>query len=110
MVLVLDYVASVQAKEVVVVCRTRELRHVLKQSRARRELLRPSRWRVRYADDAELATALALLRDAGFAFAGAPGGWPPAAVFEHLRERGPVRGRFTEVVWAGPRKPEYRQL
>lgn len=106
----MDYVSSVQAKEVVVVCRTHNLRRLLRQTGGRREFLRPSRWRVQYANENELASALTSLRDAGFAFSGAPAGWPPAAVFEHLRERGLVSGRFTEVVWRGPGKPEFRQM
>lgn len=105
-----DYVASVQDEDVVVVCRTPALKRTLKRARARREFLRPARWRLRFGADIELASVLSLLRDAGFAFAGATTGWPPAAVFEDLRRRGLIRGDFTEVVWAGPGKPEYRQV
>ena len=59
-------------------------------------------WLLRSSGDPELATLLSKLRDHGFVFAGGASGWPPAAVFEDLREKGLIRGSFQEVLWSGP--------
>lgn len=53
----------------------------------------------------ELAKILVALRDAGFAMAGGPWGWPPAAVFEDLRSKGKVAGDFTQISWRSPEHP-----
>lgn len=59
-------------------------------------------WRVDYCGEPELAKRLGELAKAGFSFAGGPAGWPPAAVVEHLRSKGLIRGSFLEVTWRGP--------
>jgi hypothetical protein len=61
-----------------------------------------------YVDEGELARRLAALRDEGFAMAGADSGWPPSAVFEHLRETGKLTGKYIEVVWRSPSEREVR--
>jgi hypothetical protein len=55
-----------------------------------------------YKSDDELAAIFELLRHRGYAFAGGEHGWPPAAVFELLREKRLIEGAFTEVTWKGP--------
>ncbi|AEL05842.1 conserved hypothetical protein [Xanthomonas campestris pv. raphani 756C] len=46
-----------------------------------------------------------LLQSLQLPFADAPAGWPPAAVFSHLRERGWVYGPINTVTWAAPEMP-----
>jgi len=58
-------------------------------------------------DPVSLMEALLALRDAGFAFAAAPHGWPPAAIFEQMRDDGLVDGPFLEITW-GTGGPEVR--
>lgn len=55
-----------------------------------------------YRTEAKLHQILQKLRDDGFAFVGGPAGWPPAEVFEDLREKGKVSGDFLEIVWFDP--------
>jgi hypothetical protein len=49
----------------------------------------------------ELPVLLERLRDAGVAFVGGSSGWPPAVVFEDLRDRGLVSGLYKEIVFRG---------
>lgn len=46
-----------------------------------------------------------LLQSLQLPFADAPAGWPPAAVFAHLREQGRVHGAIITVTWAAPEMP-----
>ena len=62
------------------------------------------KWKLHYSSEEELARYLSNLRDDGFAIAGALAGWPPAAVFEQLRDKGKVAGKFTEIIWSQPGK------
>jgi hypothetical protein len=59
-------------------------------------------WVIRTPDDDALGRTLGRLRDIGFLFVDQPGGWPPAAVFDELRERGLVSGSFDSVSWINP--------
>lgn len=59
-------------------------------------------WLINYADDEELAKKLHELNSLGFLFVGEPAGWPPAAVFDHIRKKGLLNDKFKEVRWRGP--------
>ena len=61
-------------------------------------------WIIHFGDDNDLAEKLQLLNQLGVLFAGEPSGWPPAAIFEDLRERKLVDGSFNEISWTGPGK------
>lgn len=50
----------------------------------------------------QLGASLEKLRDAGVLFLETLAGWPPAAVFEHLRENGRVHGSFDAISFSGP--------
>jgi len=71
----------------------------------RRTLLSSKKWKLRYDSEAALAAHLSALRDAKIAMMGASGGWPPAAVFEQLREHGKLSGKFIEIMWRRPGEP-----
>ena len=68
----------------------------------RRHLIRRRMWTFAGRDEHALGALLHALRDMGVAFAWAPSGWPPAAVFAHLRDRGLVEGRIRAVTWRSP--------
>jgi hypothetical protein len=38
----------------------------------------------------------------GFLFDGQPYGWPPAEIFDRVREKGLLREKFKEISWRGP--------
>ena len=61
-------------------------------------------WSIHFGDDNDLAEKLQQLNKLGVLFAGEPSGWPPAAIFEDLRERKLVDGSFKEISWTGPGK------
>jgi hypothetical protein len=54
--------------------------------------------------DKEKADLLSKVRDIGLAFSVGPG-WSPSAVFEELRDRQLVLGRYRRISWLGPGKP-----
>ncbi|MFM9425462.1 hypothetical protein RCH10_001898 [Variovorax sp. GrIS 2.14] len=57
---------------------------------------------VPYASRAELSVVLTALQRLGFLFADEPAGWPPAAVFQQLRDEAFVSGSVQTVTWTGP--------
>jgi len=65
-------------------------------------------WVLDFEDVQQLSELLSTLNEAGFLFVGEPSGWPPAGVFNNLRERKLISGIFTEVTWSGPGKWETR--
>jgi len=56
-----------------------------------------------------VGSLLELLRDRGFAFLGVPHGWPPAAVFEQLRDAGKVSGKYDAISFSAPGRWHVRQ-
>ena len=75
---------------------------VLRALGARRSLLSRSTWTFPARDEQALGALLHELRDLGVAFAWQPSGWPPAAVFAHLRDRGMVHGPIRAITWRAP--------
>jgi len=61
-------------------------------------------WVIPFGDNNDLAEKLQQLNKLGVLFVGEPAGWPPAAIFEALRERKLVNGSFKEISWTGPGK------
>ena len=100
-----SYVSWVFDNHVEVICFERHLTPQLKGLGGKRRLLQRHRWAIRHAGERSLADTLAALRDTGLALVGGPAGWPPGAIFEHLREKGLVRGGYREIVWSGPGQP-----
>jgi hypothetical protein len=102
------YVESIQDRQLTVLCDDLRGMDVLRELGGRRSFL-GKRWRVRCGDEAEMVMALRSLRDAGFAFVGGVSGWPPAEVFDALREKGELDGRFEEIMWRMPGEPIVRE-
>lgn len=69
-------------------------RRALRALGGRRSLVMPHSWTLRYADDRDLGRLLGKLRDLGLGFVRLPYDWAPAQVFELLRDRGLVEGRY----------------
>lgn len=63
-----------------------------------------------YASKSELAAVLTTLQRAGLLFADEPAGWPPAAVFQQLRDESLVSGEIRTVSWAGVDKPVFGKV
>ncbi len=107
-----DYVTAILDNEIVVNCASKDREKLLKEIGARRRLFERNKWYIKYqtGNKSELASMLEKLRDAGFCFAGAAGGWPPAAVFDFLREQGYTTGKITEIMWGGQAKVVKREM
>lgn len=101
---VASYVESISSAEIVVVCRDAAAEEQLKAMGGKQTLFPPRKWKIRYVSEDQLASSLATLRDAQVAMAGSLSGWPPSAVFQQLRERGKLAGKFTEIMWSKPEK------
>jgi hypothetical protein len=63
-----------------------------------------------FASKAELAEVLTALQRAEFFFSDELAGWPPAAVFQQLREESLVNGVVRTVSWIGPNKPIFGEV
>ncbi|HBK45569.1 MAG TPA: hypothetical protein DDZ67_03875 [Xanthomonadaceae bacterium] len=102
---VVDHVESILADTVRVRCVSARLRARLRELGACAE---GQALAIAYGSQRELAEVLAQLQQLRIAFADAPGGWSPAAVFAQLREEGLVAGRIDAVSWAWPGRPHIR--
>lgn len=58
-----------------------------------------NRWVFEAGNEKNLAALLGTLRDYGVLFMGASYGWPPSAVFEHLRDKGLLTGNYRELIF-----------
>ena len=101
-----DYVVSIQYGEIIINCVTKDKKKLLKQIGAKNKIFNRLTWRLSYNknDERELANKLEKLRDFGFCFAGAVGGWPPSGVFDYLRDKGYANGKIIEIMWRAPNK------
>lgn len=107
-----DYVVSILDDSIVINCVNNNKELYLKKLGACRGFFKRDRWILKYCpvNRSGLAIKLEKLRDAGFYFAGAAGGWPPAAVFDLLREQGYVDGKIIEIVWRAPGEVITREI
>ena len=97
-----DHVESVLADLVVVQCAEPAHEPTLRALGASLAGFTRGCWQIPAPSPAHLAHVLTALRELGLPFADAPHGWPPAAVFEHLREQGLVSGRIRRISWRRP--------
>ena len=60
-----------------------------------------------FTSQSELAAVLTSLQRADFPFADEPAGWPPAAVFQQLRDESLVSGEIRTISWTAPGMPVF---
>lgn len=97
-----NYVSLIQDGQVRVKGVTPDIAHELKALGGREKRLdRQTVWVLDAADNSRLGALLGTLRDLRVSFVGGPAGWPPAEVFDDLREKGFVKGEFQEIIWIG---------
>lgn len=65
---------------------------------------------VPFSSKTELAATLTAFQKAGFYFGNEPAGWPPAAVFQQLRDVGLVSGPINSVSWKYPNEPIFDEI
>ncbi|MDK2123013.1 hypothetical protein [Parachitinimonas caeni] len=99
----MDYIESILSKEICIRCTSILVRKQLLGLHAARE--RGGDVYVPFESKEHLAFILRKLQTLGLLFADAPAGWPPAAVFEHLRDEGLLQGRIKTVTWRQPNQP-----
>ena len=100
-----SYVSAVfpDRKQICVRLYDQTSRRLVEQLGGRRKLLSLSEWKIFYKDDRDLAQILVDLRDNSILFS-AGKEWSPSEVFEHLRDRGMVRGKYSIIYWERPGK------
>lgn len=101
----MEFVEAVLANEITVACRTPQLVEKLLGLGAFRTAMGVS---LSYSSQQELASALTALQQLEVPFSEGQG-WPPSAVFQHLREQGLVSGRIKSVAWRSPNDPVVRE-
>lgn len=99
-----DYIRSIFGGVIAIHCVHEEKKTLLKKIGATKKFFDKNIWNLKYdeSNEKELAKKLETLRDIGFYFAGSAGGWPPAAIFEYLRDKGYVSGKIIEIIWRAP--------
>lgn len=100
----MNYIEAIQGNEVLLVCRDLQAEAGVKALGAKRDF-GWGRWAIPYGSRHELAAVLSGLQALGFLFADQPHGWPPAAVFDQLRDEGLMKGKVKRVAWKGPDDP-----
>lgn len=106
-----SYVSAISFKgsnRLEIKCHSQAAAETLETLGGKRNLFNRSTWLLSYKDDSELASALSALRDADFAMLGQPHGWPPASVFDYLREQGLIEGVFEEITFSGSGRASFQ--
>jgi len=109
-----DYVKWVTDDAVIVKCKERNNKRHIKRLGGHRSLLSLlegsllTTWHIRYKSEKDMANIFSALRDIGMPFLGGAHGWPPAAIFEHMRDKQLLKGTFKEIVWRGPEEIDIR--
>jgi hypothetical protein len=75
---------------------------------ARQAASDPTLWIIPAETQTDLLSVLTDLRDSGVPFLDLPAGWPPAAVFEQMREEGKLSWTFTAVTFGGEPLPRFQ--
>lgn len=61
-------------------------------------------WKTEYSSEIELAKIFNILRNEKVLLAWTPGGWSPGAIFEELRDKGLISGKYDRIFWSGKGK------
>lgn len=101
-----SHVAEILGAVVLVRVRDAAARSLVRDLGGRRRLFPPRTWGITYCGDEELSSILVSLRDGDLPF-GSGRQWPPCDVFEDLRERGLISGKYKKVFWHGPGHYEF---
>ncbi|MDO8698010.1 MAG: hypothetical protein Q7J74_12955 [Pseudomonas sp.] len=59
---------------------------------------------VNYSCEQELATIISTLQELEIPFSNQVAGWPPAAVFDYLKEKGMASGNIKRISWLNAKK------
>lgn len=105
-----SYVEWVQNNKITIYCCDSNKIKKLKPFKAKKRIFSLNYWVINYDNDKDLAKIMSSLRDNGFLFSYDEHGWCPSEIFQHLREKGCLSGKFTEIFWRGPDKPDTRDL
>jgi hypothetical protein len=102
------YVADVQSHQVLIRSFGGDVPKWSAPLHARLAASDPTLWIIMAETQTDLVSVLTALKDSGVPFLDVPASWPPAAVFEQMREEGKLSGTFTAVTFAGESLPRFQ--
>ena len=105
----MNIIYSILNHEIVIKTTEFGLIHFLKKLGVKRRFFKRNVWILSYKDEQELSSCLTALRNAKCLFSGGHG-WSPSAIFQQLRDKGLLSGKFKEIVWAKPRTTIIREI
>ena len=98
----LDFVSFIHVSHVSVHAETPALReHILNIGGF---LSQESEIAVNYSCEQELANIISMLQKLEISFSDQLAGWPPAAVFDYLKDKGMVSGSIKRISWLNPKE------
>jgi hypothetical protein len=101
------YVADVQSHRVLLRSFRKEISEAPPME-ARRDSSDPQLWIISAETKQAQISILTALRDSSISMLDLPAGWPPAAVFEQLRDENKVGGKYIAVTFMGADKPVFQ--
>lgn len=96
-----DYIDAVQNDQVIVKSKELDKIQFLIELGFKKKWFSVDEFYMKYRSEKDLAGIFSLLNTKGFIFASDSNGWPPAAIFEYLREKGLVKGSIKKILWKG---------
>ncbi len=104
-----NIICSVLSNKIIIDTREPKLIAFLKDLGCKRKLFKRNIWVLPYANEQQLSSYLAELRNVNCLFSGGYG-WSPSAIFQHLRDRGFLTGKIKEVIWTKPETKIAREV
>lgn len=105
-----SYVEWIQDHRITIYCNDKDKSKKIKILKGKRKFFSFKYWIINYRDEYELAKILASLRNENFFFGFDEHGWSPSGIFQYLREKGMLTGKFIEIFWRGKDKIGTREV
>ena len=103
------YVTWIPGK-ITIYCNNKEKIQCLKSLGAKKNLFSRNPWMIHYETERDLAIIFSKLRDCDFLFSFDEHGWSASEVFQNLREKHFIQGKFLEISWCQKDKVLVRTL
>jgi len=104
-----SHIAEILGAVVLIRVTDKSTRRLVRNLGGFRQLFPTRTWGINYEDEKRLASILVSLRDSGVPFSSGRQ-WPPSDVFEDLREKGLVAGKYKKIFWHGPGDYEFLEV
>ncbi len=99
----LGYISKADASEITVTAMTKSAERMLKNKGFFVYMDDEKRWKISVNDEKGKADIFRFLRDQDFCFSSGRE-WSPSEVFEYLKEKGLLTGKYKRISWIAPGK------